>query len=799
MNMRANFTRPGELLSLLDAQPASVKVLSLDCFDTLLWRNVALPTDVFYSLQQSESHRSLRMSAKLRAQVEQAARQHLKHHTGSQEVTLEGIYGHGRKDLDEKSIAELARQELAAEKRACFAHPMTVDLIRAAKKRGMKVVIVSDTYFSERQLRELLTACVPSDIMSSIDHVFTSSDAKVNKASGLFARVLEKLKVKPAEILHVGDNAHADLYAPKKHGIGAGLLVHHFDAMAEMLRLEESAMSMLDPSIRHAHPLVAPFRGVMAEKTDAGDAAHMLGYAALGPLLYSFGRFVLDELAALSASGKRVKPAFLMRDAYLPKRVCDAMAGKSVGPEVNISRFVGYAASFRSADDVQDYLIRFASTKRFSDLARQLLLPEPMAKDLITAASKKNRPADEFIRRIQRPDVMGTVLEHAKAYRQRFYRSLERTLGLERGDTLVMIDLGYEGTAQRLLAPVLKDEIGVDVVGRYMLVGESPGWHLARKGLIDASWCDERASTSLVQHIALLENLCTKDQGSVVDFEEDGSPVLSENKVSRAQVERVVPVQEAAVTFAKDAMHFFARLGREPAMEDLRLSALASLGRLLYMPTASEIDYIEGFRLDLNMGTQDTFGLFDRQEGLTGLRRRGLFFMEKHQQATRMNYPIELRHAGLELSLAMLAVDRYRLSASYNDFSLRKETLTTVVARGNEQVTTKLDARATHDGFFSLVVPMGEGNLDVGIAFGEKYAWLQIESVHLIPTEALLKDDENERSLDYAEKAHLDGMIDHGGGLMQSSDNHALVMLPGYGVSDEPHVCRIVFRPITAR
>ena len=37
--------------SLLDRAPPGVTVLSLDCFDTLLWRNAQAPSDVFAELE----------------------------------------------------------------------------------------------------------------------------------------------------------------------------------------------------------------------------------------------------------------------------------------------------------------------------------------------------------------------------------------------------------------------------------------------------------------------------------------------------------------------------------------------------------------------------------------------------------------------------------------------------------------------------------------------------------------------------------------------------------------------------
>ena len=42
--------RAYELEGLLDRAPAGIEVLSLDCFDTLIWRSTNAPIDVFADL-----------------------------------------------------------------------------------------------------------------------------------------------------------------------------------------------------------------------------------------------------------------------------------------------------------------------------------------------------------------------------------------------------------------------------------------------------------------------------------------------------------------------------------------------------------------------------------------------------------------------------------------------------------------------------------------------------------------------------------------------------------------------------
>src|SRR5262249_9285601 len=69
-----NQVRPFELLDALAARADKIRILSLDCFDTLLWRRAATPQDVFFDLARRPAFAALGLSARLRAQIETTAR-----------------------------------------------------------------------------------------------------------------------------------------------------------------------------------------------------------------------------------------------------------------------------------------------------------------------------------------------------------------------------------------------------------------------------------------------------------------------------------------------------------------------------------------------------------------------------------------------------------------------------------------------------------------------------------------------------------------------------------------------------
>ena len=185
--------RASELIAKLDGVANEVTRVSLDCFDTILVRIGAEPVDVFFDLARSEPFARLGFVAKLRVDAESRARSMAKLRRGTMEVSLADIYRAAFPKLTDGEVEELARAELAAEKQACSAFAPTIELMLAAKARGLPVLIVSDTYLSEPELRELLAACIPAEALATVERIFCSSEHGRSKSAGLFKDVLRKL------------------------------------------------------------------------------------------------------------------------------------------------------------------------------------------------------------------------------------------------------------------------------------------------------------------------------------------------------------------------------------------------------------------------------------------------------------------------------------------------------------------------------------------------------------------------------------------------------------------------------
>jgi len=304
----------------------------------------------------------------------------------------------------------------------------------------------------------------------------------------------------------------------------------------------------------------------------------------------------------------------------------------------------------------------------------------------------------------------------------------------------------------------------------------------------------------LVAYIALLEQICTANEKSVINYDDEGNPIYSETSLSKQQYNKLENIQAECLRFVRDAQQFFQASGTSMPIAILRDAAMAELGRLLFLPSQTEINYLQSFQFDLNMGTKDLLGIFDLEKGITGLRRRGLHFMEKNLKSMRTNYPAELRVAGLELVLTLMSQHRIGFDFKVHEMSLLRKHINVIYIRNGQASQAVIDAMPTHEGYYSLIVPVGTGNFQIGVQFGLAFKWVQIESAELIMTEALYGSKESDFTIDASSSLAIERMTDKGGGLFEcESETSLLIYVPGMKLGAGNHVLRVVFRPIVER
>ena len=606
-------TRLFQALRVLDREPISV--LSLDAFDTLLWRVVPEPTDAFvllgHRLQEAghlDGTVSPALFARLRQRAEVRARGRL---PGDEppEVTLEDVYRELPPHLFEGwGVDDLVAAEVAFDKSITFPDAEVSRLARFAQdKIGARLVVVSDIYYADAQLRTILDREALEGLEIS---VFTSSQHKVNKGSGLFRVVLEALGVAPQHVLHVGDNAEADVARAAEEGIHTV----HFDKFPHSLRTVLEREGVVGSTDRSPRPKridpVAGDLGLTALRPKAASRSEVVrlgaavephwrfGASVLGPVLTGFADWVH---ARARAEGFDTVYCLMREGEFLGRLVDGArhhLCSNVTTKPLWLSRHVcSRAAIFEaSTEELRSFLQRrrAPTLKGFCEslgigLAQ---LPELFneGEGRLDDPQLQRRTLDSIA---SRPDVRATIVAKSAVLREGLVEYFLRTVG--DAERVMVADLGWGGTIQAYLDRALRGSgVAVDTHGLYLLTTEGAGERLLDgvrlEGFLSSGGLPDPAVQWIVRSPEILEQVCMVDQGSLVDVTRTGEPVHAPVRQSPVQMLQRNAAQRGVIAFQRE----WARYADLVPVEQRALAErgspmlLAALLRFILEPTEEE-------------------------------------------------------------------------------------------------------------------------------------------------------------------------------------------------------------------
>lgn len=784
---------------LLTMIPNGVKTISFDCFDTLIWRKAVDPIDVFYTLAKHPIASQHGLTFSLRIMSERLAYQFnlvSKQHT---QASLNDIYSHAFPYLSAQDIQLLCEAEIECELRHCFAYQPIVEAISSLHSNGYKIIIVSDTYLTENELRTILKNKLPAQAYQCIDKVYCSSDYQTAKYENLFTKVLTNENISAYKVLHIGDNIKADVNKPHSFGIHT-LHFHQYNSeIAEVLRMQSLSSCFVDTTIRGEKSLTAPFKALLAASTVPEKTPEQIGYHTVGPILFAYANYIQESYQALVKQNKKVKIAYLLRDGYLPYLACKAVDETLPGNPVRISRFSAFASSFTDSASIDHYLASRIISRRYKEFCKQFLLPTDLAHKIISQAEKSDTPTLTFCKLIHQPDVEKQIFAASKKYRERLFKYLQKEMGLEKGDTLMFVDLGYTGTTQKRLSTVFKEEYQIDIAGRYLIsvnAGHSSHGALDREGLLDKKHYDDKSLGMLITYIALFEQICTSTEKSTIDFDDEGNPIYAEASVEENQLSKIVPIHRGTLNFIADAKEYMAKHPEHMSAADYRDLAAINLARLIYLPTKFENQYFSEFNHDVNLGADDVLKIMDINRSLDSLKRRGwLHSLHESYEQIRMNYPSEWRAISLELSVLLMTQHRFDFKIADNDLSHQSISIPVLIQTTQESSLIQMDAYPSYNGYYSLQVPVPE-NGKIGIQFGAAVPCVEIYKIEKFPLIYLNRREETDHTEEVSDELLLSEMkLLHATVLLAESEQGLLIFSPKKTDASQM-ILRVIFRPI---
>jgi hypothetical protein len=516
------------------------------------------------------------------------------------------------------SPAELAEVECGLEHELLVPDLDVAELISVARAEGRQGVAVSDTYFSERQLRVLLARGPLANLR--FDRVFTSSAHGTGKGEGLFSVVLETLGRAPHEVLHVGDNADADIVPARRLGLRTVYFERRPPALERIMR-REAAYAHVPPDQAHGENGLAALRGKVlgrAERVRQPEGLRAFweyGAASLGPSFTAFAEWVHAR-----AGQEEVSKAFcLMREGELLSRLVNraapACGSEVVAEPLWLSRQVCARANIREGTREElEALFERRRLPTLREFAATVGAPLEMFGELARDADRWLDDAgfgDEVIDAIVHgPDLRMAVVGQAQELRRRILRYLEsvRPPGEE---TVLMVDLGWGATIQSMAQRLLR-EAGVPcrTVGLYMVTGEKAAQRaldgVESHGFLASFGLPKDEVRAIMRSPEILEQLCMPDHGSQVSITEELQPVLADAPEAFAYqgVQRAA-VQSGILAFQREWGRYRTALPGmlEPLWRCPRELLLATIVRAVVAPTPDEAALFGPWLHDENFGS----------------------------------------------------------------------------------------------------------------------------------------------------------------------------------------------------
>ena len=265
----------------------NIKIISFDIFDTLVFRKVNYPKDIFKKMSFNKLVNKIFGNEVDFEQLRITAEKFARKESLEEEITLEDIYAQF-KYLTKQQQQKLCNLELKVEQKYLFINHEIKNWIELALKYNKKVILVSDMYLTKKQITQIILKDLNS--LNKIDNIFVSSDLKKTKYFGrMYDYILKQYSIKSNEIVHIGDNLLSDISSANNKNINT--IYYNYDYIyAEQIKHEKSYFySSSDTlSLRNLTAINNPFND------EKNKFFYNFGATIGGPILWSFSHWLLN-------------------------------------------------------------------------------------------------------------------------------------------------------------------------------------------------------------------------------------------------------------------------------------------------------------------------------------------------------------------------------------------------------------------------------------------------------------------------------------------------------------------------
>lgn len=422
------------------------EVVSFDIFDTLLFRNIYKPTDLFRIMEREvydeygvEDFANLRISCEADSRNEE----------NKNETTLDEIYALMEERVG-RPLEKVKKREIEIELEFITYNPFMKEIFDYALATEKKVILISDMYLSSDIVKKLLKKAGYGDVT-----VYVSCEQHAGKGTTeLYELVRKKEGIRKADWVHIGDNRYSDYDKAKEYGIEAILYdnVRSKDTLEEPITIESSII-----------------RGIQNNHLYNGEEVsywEKFGVLYASPIYYGFTNWLYR------LTSKKDNLFFLARDGYIVKKVYDAFKKKD-GSKINTYYLYGSrktfqlpASLYKTKDEIIDFLVSFTDDYNVKMTVKDILDNLGLVKDYSEELKIFGfRDKDDIITRenfFQLRKFLKFIYDDIEVYlreQEKLALAYFKQEGLMKYNKINIMDVGWGGSLQEAMRILTDKEI----------------------------------------------------------------------------------------------------------------------------------------------------------------------------------------------------------------------------------------------------------------------------------------------------------------------------------------------------
>lgn len=517
------------------------EVISFDIFDTLLMRNVLVPHDVFYILEEKlikkYGEKIVEGYAKIRIKSEQDL--YL-----TKQPNLIEIYEEMNRTfkVSRDILEDWLSLELYQESECLIARQKMISIFNYALRAKKDICLTSDMYLSSQFLKEILAknGYTVKDIP-----ILVSNEQGVAKYNGLFKMLRNRYAGK--KILHVGDNEEADIKASLTSGIDSSFYIKSSYAMlgdsisSELLKYTTTLANRICIGQFISKQFNDPFVFGKTKGKLIIDSEYDIGYSFIAPAVVVF----LNWLVATCEEENINQLLLASRDGYLIEKLLDLL--KELNVDLKLPKYQYFYASrsvclisgLRNEKDIE-----YAASLAFSGSVQELIVSRFGVKPDELLVKKDSESEIDYVLRHK-----SKILDFAESVKKNYIKYINKQK-IDENSKVGFFDFVSSGTSQMAMEHFLP----WDIVGLYFArLYDEHKEHLYIKAL-----CPEttvyKNQLAIIGNYFFMENVFTSFEPTLTAFDNEGNPMFGRENRGEKQLESLNQIQTGITDAFKGLM-----------------------------------------------------------------------------------------------------------------------------------------------------------------------------------------------------------------------------------------------------